>query len=155
MSWVATGRGSWLDGPGQNTGAVLGFPGERIGLPPTGPRSVAGFGRRLGALIIDWLIAVVIGSAFTGHRPLTPGSNTPWITVVFAAEYLVLVSLIGRTIGMRLFGVGIIALDGRRLQAWSVIVRTALLLLVVPAVIYDRDQRGLHDKAAGSVAVRL
>jgi len=106
-------------------------------------------------LIIDWLIAVVIGSAFTGHRPLTPGSNTPWITVVFAAEYVVLVSLIGRTIGMRLFGVAVIALDGRRLQAWSVIVRTALLLLVVPAVIYDRDQRGLHDKAAGSVAVRL
>ena len=155
MTWVATGRGSWLDGPGQNPGTVPSFPGERIGLPPTGPRSVAGFGRRLGALIIDWLIAVVIGSAFTGHRPLTPGSNTPWITVVFAAEYLVLVSLIGRTIGMRLFGVAVIALDGRRLRAWSVIVRTALLLLVVPAVIYDRDQRGLHDKAAGSVAVRL
>ena len=155
MTWVATGRGSWLDGPGQNTGTGPGFPGERIGLPPTGPGSVAGFGRRLGALIIDWLIAVLIGSAITGHRPLTPGSNTPWITVVFAAEYLVLGSLIGRTIGMRLFRVAVIALDGRRLPAWSVIVRTALLLLVVPAVIYDRDQRGLHDKAAGSVAVRL
>jgi uncharacterized RDD family membrane protein YckC len=124
-------------------------------LPPTGPRSVAGFGRRLGALIVDWLIAVLIGSALTGHRPLTPGSNTPWITVVFAAEYLVLVTLIGRTIGMRLLGVAIMGLDGRRVHPWSVIVRTALLLLVVPAVIYDRDQRGLHDKASRSVAVRL
>jgi uncharacterized RDD family membrane protein YckC len=156
---VATGRGSWLDGPRQNeappTGNAPSYPGERLGLPPTGRRSVAGFGRRLGALIVDWLIAVLIGSALTGHRPLTPGSNSPWISVVFAAEYVVLGSLIGRTIGMRLFGIGLIGLDGRRLNPWSVIVRTALLLLVVPAVIYDRDQRGLHDKAAGSIAVRL
>ena len=29
--------------------------------------------------------------------------------------------------------------------------RTALLLLLIPALIWDRDGRGLHDKAAGTV----
>ncbi len=75
--------------------------------------------------------------------------------MVFAAEYIVLVSLIGRTIGMRLCGIGIMRLDGRRVSFPWVVVRTLLLVLVVPAVIYDRDRRGLHDKAAGSVVVRL
>ncbi len=156
MSWVATGRGSWLDGPGQNPGTVPSFPGERIGLPPTGPRSVAGFGRRLGAIIVDWLIAALITGAITARPMFNPDPTKPWLTPgIFAIEYVVLVSLIGRTIGMRLFGVAIMRLDGRRVPLLAVVTRTVLLLLFVPAVIYDRDQRGLHDKAAGSVAVRL
>ena len=157
MADVARVSGSWLDGPGGGvTSADAGsYTGERLGLPAHGSRSVAGFGARLGALCIDWLIAVLIASAFTGHRPFTPGSNSPWVLVVFAAEYIVLVSLIGRTIGMRLCGIGIMRLDGRRVSFPWVVVRTLLLVLVVPAVIYDRDRRGLHDKAAGSVVVRL
>jgi uncharacterized RDD family membrane protein YckC len=129
--------------------------GERLGLPPQGVRSVAGLGARLGALCIDWLIAVLIVSPFTGHRPFTPGSNSPWVLAVFAAEYIVLVSLIGRTIGMRLCRIGIMRLDGQRVTFPWVVVRTVLLVLVVPAVIYDRDRRGLHDKAAGCVVVRM
>jgi hypothetical protein len=154
---VARVSGSWLDGPGGGANAADAgtFAGERLGLPAQGPRSVAGLGARLGALCIDWLIAIVIVSPFTGHRPFTPGSNSPWVLAVFAAEYIVLVSLIGRTIGMRLCGIGIMRLDGRRLTFGWVVVRTVLLVLCIPAVIYDRDRRGLHDKAAGSVVVRL
>jgi uncharacterized RDD family membrane protein YckC len=33
-------------------------------------------------------------------------------------------------------------------------IRTALLVLVLPAVLMDRDGRGLHDKAAGTIVVR-
>jgi uncharacterized RDD family membrane protein YckC len=112
-------------------------------------------GRRLGALFIDWGIALLIVSPFTGHRAFAPGSNSPWVLAVFAAEYIVLVSLVGRTIGMRLCGIGIMRLDGGRVAFPWVVVRTILLLLVVPAVIYDRDRRGLHDKAADCVVVRL
>jgi uncharacterized RDD family membrane protein YckC len=151
--------GSWLDGPGGGTAAPDAgtYSGERLGLPAHGARSVAGLGARLGALFIDWLIAVVIVSPFTGHRPFTPGSNSPWVLAVFAAENIILVSLIGRTIGMRLCGIGVMRLDGRRVSFRWVIVRTALLVLAVPAVtvIFDRDRRGLHDKAAGSVVVRM
>ena len=37
---------------------------------------------------------------------------------------------------------------------WRPVVRTVLLCLVIPAVIWDADQRGLHDKAAGTVLLR-
>jgi uncharacterized RDD family membrane protein YckC len=154
---VSRVSGSWLDGPGGGSLATdpSSYAGERLGLPQEGPRSVAGMGRRLGALFIDWGIALLIVSPFTGHRAFAPGSNSPWVLAVFAAEYIVLVSLVGRTIGMRLCGIGIMRLDGGRVAFPWVVVRTILLLLVVPAVIYDRDRRGLHDKAADCVVVRL
>jgi uncharacterized RDD family membrane protein YckC len=154
---VSRVSGSWLDGPGGGSLATDpdSYAGQRLGLPQAGPRSVAGLGRRLGALFIDWGIALLIVSPFTGHHPFAPGSNSPWVLAVFAAEYIILVSLIGRTIGMRLCGIGIMRLDGGRVAFPWVVVRTFLLLLFVPAVIYDRDRRGLHDKAAGCVVVRL
>ena len=37
---------------------------------------------------------------------------------------------------------------------WRPIVRTALVLLVIPAVIWDADQRGIHDKIVGTVLIR-
>jgi uncharacterized RDD family membrane protein YckC len=37
---------------------------------------------------------------------------------------------------------------------WRPIVRTLLLALLVPALIADRDGRGLHDRLAGTVLVR-
>jgi uncharacterized RDD family membrane protein YckC len=33
-------------------------------------------------------------------------------------------------------------------------IRAFLLCLVIPAVVYDRDRRGLHDKAAQTIVVR-
>ena len=75
--------------------------------------------------------------------------------VVFAAMSILLLTLFGTTIGRRIVGVGITA-TGERSWPWfvSMTVRTLLLCLVIPAVVYDRDTRGLHDRAAGTVATR-
>ncbi|MDQ1486784.1 MAG: hypothetical protein QOJ62_2477 [Actinomycetota bacterium] len=152
-------RGSWLDGPGAGSTAasadVSSYPGQRLGLPAAGPRSVAGIGRRLGAIFVDWFIALLAVGLFTGRRPLTPGHSSELTLLVFALEYLLLVTLVGSTIGMRLFRIRVMRVDGRRVSLPWIVVRTALLLLVIPAVVYDRDQRGLHDRAADSVVVRL
>jgi uncharacterized RDD family membrane protein YckC len=45
-------------------------------------------------------------------------------------------------------------LDGGWVGLWKPVIRTVLLILVIPAVIWDADQRGLHDKAVGTVLVR-
>ena len=44
-----------------------------------------------------------------------------------------------------------LSVDGRPIGAGRALLRTALLCLVIPAAILDRDSRGLHDKAVGSV----
>ena len=46
------------------------WPGEHLGLPESGPRSVGRFGRRMAAIAIDWAIAVVLSAAFFSYEPL-------------------------------------------------------------------------------------
>jgi uncharacterized RDD family membrane protein YckC len=158
---MARSTGSWLNGPSLDGPSVGGAdthldaaPGTRLGLPASGAGSVAGIGRRLGAIFVDWIVALLIAGAITGEQPLTPGHDPILTLGIFALEYVLLLTLLGYTIGMRLFRVRVISLDGPRISFPWVLVRTLLLVLVVPAVVYDRDYRGLHDRASNTVVVR-
>lgn len=134
-------------------GVEFGYRGERLGLPEHGPGSIASVGRRLVALFIDWILCVLIAYGLIAHRDY--GASNPWALVVFGALNVIALSLVGSTPGKRLLGLRLVRLDGSRLMPLAVLLRTVLLLLVIPAVVWDRDGRGLHDKAAGSVEVRI
>jgi uncharacterized RDD family membrane protein YckC len=134
------------------------YPGQNFGLPEFGSGSVAGWSRRLGALLIDWLACSVIAIAFfyharAGHAADVLTQPRLWTPVVFGVEDFLLTALTGVTIGKRLLGLRVVRLDGRPVGLWA-LPRTLLLLLVVPAMIMDRDLRGLQDKAAGTAVVR-
>lgn len=128
------------------TSASETYPGERLGLPREGPGSVARLGRRVGALFLDYGAAYLI-SGFWGWDPLA-------ILAIFALIQIAFLPTIQGSPGHRLFGLRLIRIDGGWAGVWRPIVRTILLVLVIPAVIWDADQRGLHDKAAGTVLVR-
>jgi hypothetical protein len=140
--------GGWLEGPNLHDGDAGAYRGERLGLPESGPGSLAGQGRRLGAIVVDWGLALMAAKAFGWHYSTTQGQMG--VLAIFAAEHLLLVSLLGYTIGKRIFGLRVGKLGGP-LTPLSVVARTVLLLLVIPAVIWDRDGRGLHDRLAGTV----
>lgn len=122
-------------------------PGHRLGLPDEGRGSVGRIGRRLGALAIDWACAVVISVAFFAYDPFAT-------LAIFAFVQILFIPTLGGSPGHRLVGLRVAALRGGWVGLWRPILRTALLLLVIPAVVWDADQRGLHDKAAGTVLVR-
>ena len=122
------------------------FPGERLGFPREGHGSIGRLGRRVGALAIDYGAAYLI-SGFFGWDPLA-------ILALFAAIQLVFLPTLQGSPGHRLFGLRLVRLDGAWVGLWRPIVRTALLIVVIPAVIWDADHRGLHDKAAGTVLLR-
>jgi uncharacterized RDD family membrane protein YckC len=44
--------------------------------------------------------------------------------------------------------------DGQAVRPFQAVVRTVLLCLFLPAMFWDRDGRGLHDKAAGTLIAR-
>lgn len=134
-------------------GVEFGYRGQRLGLPENGPGSIAPVGRRVVALFIDWFLCLLIAYGLIAHRDA--GKSNTWTLVVFGVVSVVLLLTVGTTLGKRLMGLRVVRLDGGRLGAVAVVIRTALLLLVVPAVIWDRDTRGLHDKAAKSVQVRI
>jgi uncharacterized RDD family membrane protein YckC len=134
------------------------FPGQNLGLPEFGSGSVAGWSRRLGALLIDWLACSIIAIAFfyhpqAGHTASVLTQPRLWTPAVFGVQDFLLTALTGVTIGKRLLGLRVVRLDGRPVGLWA-LPRTLLLMLVVPAMMMDRDLRGLQDKAAGTVVVR-
>ena len=125
------------------------WPGERLGLPESGLRSVARIGRRTLAIVIDWGLALVVGNA------VAHGSDASLLTLaIFAVAQLVFIPTIGGSIGHRLLGMRVVPLVGGWVGVWRPAVRTLLLVLVIPVIVWDSDQRGFHDKIAGTVLVR-
>ncbi|VXB56624.1 RDD family protein [Arthrobacter sp. 8AJ] len=137
--------GSWLTGP--DTSGISKYPGERLGLPESGPGSIARAGRRIVAIMIDWGIALLISNfAFGGDS---------WATLaVFAIEQTLLVGTLGYSIGHRIMGIAVIKPGGGTPGPLAGLVRAVLLCLVIPAVIFDPDHRGLHDKAMNTLLIR-
>ena len=122
------------------------YPGQRLGLPRDGAGSVARVGRRIGALAIDYGAAYLI-SGFFAFDPLA-------ILAIFGAIQIVFLPTLQASPGHRIFGLRLQLVGGGWVGLWRPIIRTILLIVVIPAVIWDADQRGLHDKAAGTVLVR-
>jgi uncharacterized RDD family membrane protein YckC len=127
-------------------------------------------GRRVAALVIDWFACQAIATVLLPGDVLAP----VWI---FAVENVLLVGTIGTTLGHRLLGLRVRRVAAPALLAATVpegaadapradpgpdvppnpllaAVRTALLCLVIPAVVWDADGRGLHDRVAGTAIVR-
>ncbi|MCG7202760.1 MULTISPECIES: RDD family protein [Streptomyces] len=148
--------GSWLSGPRaalEEAGAEFGYRGEQLGLPEQGPGSVARPGRRLGALVVDWGLCVLIayGLITKGYTPAT--SN--WALLVFLVLGVLTVGTVGFTPGKRLFGLRVVGVETGRVQPLRALARTVLLCLAIPALVWDRDGRGLHDRLAKTVEVRI
>jgi len=123
------------------------YPGEWFGLPEDGPRSVAGMGRRVVALLIDWAVCTLIAVALFHDQY--------WTLVVFAVQDYLLTALAGITLGKRLAGIRVARLDGKPVGLLWGLVRTVLLLTVIPPLVTDHDLRGLHDRAANTIVIRL
>ena len=133
-------------------GADFGHRGERLGLPREGPGSVAPLGRRFGALFIDWAVCMLIAYGLLARGDQQAAGN--WALGVFLVMSLLTVGTVGSTPGKRILGLRVIGEDGGRLGVVRVVVRSVLLLLVIPAIVWDRDSRGLHDRLARAVQVR-
>ena len=124
--------------------------GASLGLPPSGPGSLAAFSTRVVAFFVDAILAALVAGLFTAPR--LPGN---WSLLPFALIYVVALVAFGQTPGMRLLGLRLAhPQEGQRLAVWRAVVRTGLLMLLVPALVVDADGRGLHDKLTDTAVVR-
>jgi len=145
--------GSWLEGPASVTREPGDYPGRRLGLPEQGPGSIARFGRRVLALCVDWFLALLIARFVLRVEDWDALQWAP--LVVFTVLNAVLLGTVGGTVGHRLLGLKLVRLDGTEAGPTRGAARAVLLSLAVPALIWDRDQRGMHDRLPGTVLRRI
>ncbi|MFD1719057.1 RDD family protein [Georgenia deserti] len=112
-------------------------------LPP-----VAGLGRRAVALAIDWTLASVISAGFFDYHPMATLGT-------FAVMTIAMVATISASIGHLVVGIGVRTPGRGPAGPLRALLRTVLLCLVIPAVVWTADGRGLHDVAAGTTVTRI
>lgn len=112
---------------------------------------MAGTGTRVIALFIDWFAALLISKVLVG----TPDSALESFATlgIFFLEVTVFTWLMGASFGQRIVGLRVVG-RRRRLGLIASALRTLLICLAIPPLIWDADGRGLHDKAVDSVVVR-
>jgi uncharacterized RDD family membrane protein YckC len=108
----------------------------------------ASFSRRLIAICIDWAAASLISAGFFKYDSVAT-------LLIYALMQVLLVGTVGQSMGHRLLRLTVVRLDGGRVGFWRAIIRTSLIVLVIPAFIWDTtDGRGLQDKAVGTAIIR-
>jgi len=107
----------------------------------------------------------VIALAILGDRWGTGGSASFVPLAIFGLENLLLVSSVGYTVGHRIMGLRVVRVatnDPSMPTAWLAslpgvlagAIRTFLLCLALPALVWDRDGRGWHDRLAKTLILR-
>ena len=130
------------------------YAGQRLGLPQDGPGSVAGWGRRVAALFVDWIASMLVATAISAYVDLSSDVDRSLTLLVFLAEASLFTGLMGASFGQLALRVVIVRLDGKPVTILHALLRTFLICLVIPPVVFNRDNRGLHDLAVGTVALR-
>jgi uncharacterized RDD family membrane protein YckC len=130
------------------------YPGERLGLPEAGPASIARLGRRLAALAVDWVAALLLVRLFFPRLGYGSPESSSTTLLIFAVELIFFTWVASASFGQRLLGMQVVRLDGRAPGLGKAVLRTLLLCLAIPALVWDQDSRGLHDRLAGTVLLR-
>lgn len=155
--------GNWLSGPGpldsgdgtDGADASRKYPGERLGLPETGSGSLARTGRRVAALFVDWLVAYGLAGLAMAFGVVSMTTLSTAVLVIWIVLGTVAVRLFSFTPGQLALGLVVVPADGRQsMGIVRALIRVLLIALVIPPLVTDSDQRGLHDRLTFSAVVR-
>ena len=112
-------------------------------------------GRRFVALALDWLMSYAIVVALTGGIGGAHSNRSLTVLALFFAEVALLSALQGSSAGHRILGIRIIRFsDKGAITPLQALIRTLLLCLVITAITYDDDGRGIHERLSNTVLVR-
>ena len=127
--------------------------------PESGVGSLATFSHRAVALFLDWVLSGGVALMFTGF---TSSSYSTAVLAVWAVVGAVSVSLFSFTPGQLFAGLRVIRVpDGhgeggdKPVGVTRAVGRSALLALVIPAFLTDKDGRGFQDRLTNTAVVRL
>ena len=121
----------------------------------------ASWARRVLALVIDWFASTLVVMAVIGPGGWSEDRYAGlYTTAVFILESSVLTAFAGGSFGKLVTRLRVVrqgSEPGRvgGLSLGRALLRSVLICLVIPPLVFRPDGRGLHDMAAGSVTVPL
>jgi hypothetical protein len=115
----------------------------------------APLGRRVLALVIDWGASMGVVLLILGPGAYIAGDAAFPILAVFFAEIVLFTWILTGSFGQIITRLSVVRYSsGGRLALWRIALRTALICLVIPAVVMDKQGRGLQDRAADSIVIK-
>jgi uncharacterized RDD family membrane protein YckC len=113
----------------------------------------APLGRRVAAILIDWFTSTGVMMLFLGPGAYLTADGGFTTLGIFFGEIVILTWILGGSFGQLLVGLRVVSIFGGRLAFWRIAARTALICVVVPAVVMDKEGRGLQDRLVGSIVL--
>jgi uncharacterized RDD family membrane protein YckC len=117
----------------------------------------ATFGRRILALVIDWIACLAVVEGLVAGGLLAGNPNGLGTLGLFVVESTLFTALMGGSFGKLATRLRVVrfADPSMPVSLLRALVRSVLVALVLPAVLRTQDGRGLHDLAAGTRTVSL
>ena len=110
-------------------------------------------GRRMLGVLIDWLMSYAIAIGF--FVEFGESSMGAVVFLIFTAQYLLFAALGGATPGHRVVGLKIVRFsDGGMPTPLHALIRTGLLVLVLTAITFDHNGRGINERLSNTVLIR-
>src|SRR5699024_7704591 len=110
--------------------------------------SVAPFWRRPLSLVVAWGLCLLVSALVFSGDPLAN-------LLLFVVVNVLFLSLFGATPGRVALRRRVMPVSGRWRRIAPAAVRAALMLLLLPAVVWNRDSQPLHDVAVGTAVVTV
>lgn len=123
---------------------------------PVTPESPATWGRRILALLVDWIACLGVVEGLVAVGALAGNPNGLGTLGLYVLEAALFTALAGGSFGKLATRVRVVLRDGsgEPVSLLRALVRSVLVALLVPPLL-TFDGRGLHDVAAGTRTVTV
>jgi hypothetical protein len=117
------------------------------------PLPLASNWRKAQAITIDYVSSIFVAALLMDRSWI---DTSFWPHLFLFVQVVILTALTGASAGQRLRGIRIIDVNTlQNIAPLGALIRTILIMLVIPAVVQTKQGRGLHDLATKSAAVRF
>jgi uncharacterized RDD family membrane protein YckC len=113
-------------------------------------------GKRILALIFDWVSAILVVQVIPNGPAYGTQSNSLLTLLIFAFEVTLFTWMMGSSFGQRIVGIRVrdFSIDKNPTLLQSLF-RTLLIVVLIPPLLADSEGRGLHDRLAKTKLIEI
>ena len=112
--------------------------------------------KRILALIFDWVAAILVVQVIPNGPDYGTQSNSLLTLLIFAIEVALFTWMMGSSFGQRIVGIRVrdFSVD-KNPTLFQSLIRTFLIVVLIPPLLADSEGRGLHDRLAKTKLIKI